>query len=64
VIEAGAQPGNTASFAIMRACGMRPVGERMIPVPARGRDELCHFYEVHRPPHQGNAAFPVPGTKG
>jgi ribosomal-protein-alanine N-acetyltransferase len=64
VIEAGAQPGNTASFAIMRACGMSPAGERMVPAPARGRDELCHVYERHRPSHHGNAAFPVPGTNG
>jgi ribosomal-protein-alanine N-acetyltransferase len=52
VIEAGAQLDNAASFAIMRACGMSPVGERMWPAPARGRDELCRFYEVHRRHHR------------
>lgn len=47
-IEAGAQPDHVASFAIMRACGMTPVGERMVPAPARGRDELCLMYQLHR----------------
>lgn len=48
VIEAGAQPGNAASFAVLRGCGMVPTGERMVFAPARGRDELCLFYEVLR----------------
>jgi ribosomal-protein-alanine N-acetyltransferase len=64
VIEAGAQLDNAASFAIMRACGMNPVGDRMSPAPARGRDELCRFYELRRQPHHGNTAFPAPGTNG
>ena len=64
VIEAGAQLDNAASFAIMRACGMSPVGQRMSPAPARGRYELCRFYEVHRRHYHGNTAFPVPGRKG
>ena len=49
VIEAGAQPGNAASFAILRSCGMAPAGERMVFASARGRDELCLLYEVMRP---------------
>lgn len=48
-IEAGAQPGNAASFAVMRGCGMVPVGERMLHAPARGQDELCLIYEVLGP---------------
>lgn len=48
VIEAAAQPGNDASFAIMRFCGMRKSGEGMVFAPARERDELCHFYAVRR----------------
>ena len=48
VIEAGAQPDNTASFAIMRRCGMRFIGERMVYAPSRRREELCHFYEIKR----------------
>ena len=64
VIEAGAQPGNDASIAVMRACGMTPIGTRMVPAPARGRDELCHMFEITLATHQGNRAFPAPGAKG
>jgi ribosomal-protein-alanine N-acetyltransferase len=46
VIEAGAQPGNAASFAVMRVCGMQPVGERDVFAAARGRHERCMFHEV------------------
>ena len=49
VVGAGAQPGNAASFAVLRGCGMVPVGERMVFVPSRGREELCLFHEVGRP---------------
>ena len=49
VIEAGAQPENTASFAIMRRCGMTFTEERFVYAPARKREELCHFYEIHKP---------------
>jgi len=48
VVEAGAQPLNEVSFAIMRFCGMRMVGERMLYAPARARNELCRFYEIER----------------
>lgn len=48
-IEAGAQPGNAGSFAVMRALGMRPAGERMVFAPARGREELCLYRELPRP---------------
>ncbi len=49
VIEAAAQPENAASFAVLRGCGMAPVGERTIFAPSRNRDELCLLYEVARP---------------
>src|SRR5260221_13801381 len=49
VIEAAAQPENVGSFAIMQACGMRPVGEGMVYAPAREREEPCCFYEIERP---------------
>lgn len=49
VIEAAAQPGNDASFAVMRACGMQLTGERLVYAPARNRNELCLVYEVQRP---------------
>jgi ribosomal-protein-alanine N-acetyltransferase len=48
VIEAAAQPENTASFAVMRACGMKFSGEDMVYAPSRKRKELCHFYEIER----------------
>jgi ribosomal-protein-alanine N-acetyltransferase len=41
VVEAGAQPKNEGSFAIMQFCGMRMVGERMLYAPARARNKLC-----------------------
>lgn len=49
VIEAGTQPGNAASLAVLRGCGMAPAGERMVFAPARARDEPCLFYEAARP---------------
>lgn len=49
VIEAAAHPGNAASFAVMRGCGMAPAGERVLFAPARQRDELCLIHEVRRP---------------
>jgi ribosomal-protein-alanine N-acetyltransferase len=48
VIEAGAQPGNAASFAVMRGCAMTPAREGMVYAPARKRDEFCQFYEIRR----------------
>ena len=47
-IEAGAQVGNLGSFAVMKACGMKPIEERTVHASARGREELCLFYEVRR----------------
>lgn len=52
VIEAAAQPENAASLAVMRACGMKPSGERLVYAPARKREELCHFYEAQRPKYR------------
>lgn len=46
IIEAGAQPENLGSFALMRACGMAEIGKRMVHATARQRDELCVFYEI------------------
>ena len=48
-IEAAAQPGNAASLAVLRGCGMVLTGERTIFAPARNRDELCVVYEIARP---------------
>jgi ribosomal-protein-alanine N-acetyltransferase len=49
VVEAAAQPENTASFAVMRACGMQPAGECMVFAPTRKREELCLRYEAAKP---------------
>lgn len=46
VIGAGAQLANIASIAVLKACGMRFVDERMVHAPVRDRDELCAWYEV------------------
>lgn len=49
LIEAGAQPENVGSLAVMRALGMTSVGERMVFAPARGHEELCSYYKLARP---------------
>lgn len=49
VIEAGVQPGNGSSIAILKGCGMDHVGERMIFAPARNREEACLMFELERP---------------
>jgi len=49
VIEAGAHPENAGSITVMKACGMKPAGERLVHASARNRDELCCFYEIRRP---------------
>ncbi len=48
VIEAGAQPENTGSFAVMRACGMIEIGSRVVHATSRNRDERCIFYAANR----------------
>ena len=50
-IEAGAQPANTASLAVMRALGMRPIDERPVWADARNREELCAYYAITRDEH-------------
>jgi RimJ/RimL family protein N-acetyltransferase len=47
-IEAGAQPENIASFAVMRRIGMERSEERIVHAASRGRDELCVFYSLSR----------------
>lgn len=48
-MEAGAQLGNEASFKVMKALGMTPVGERLVYAPVRSRHEPTMFYELRRP---------------
>jgi [ribosomal protein S5]-alanine N-acetyltransferase len=50
VIEAGAQPDNAASIAILKRLGMRPIGERTELAPARGRFEKCVWFALLRFP--------------
>lgn len=50
-IEAGAQPANAASIAIMRRLGMRPIDERPVWAESRGREERCAYYEITRREH-------------
>jgi ribosomal-protein-alanine N-acetyltransferase len=58
VIEAGAQPENTGSLAVMRKAGMQPAGERMVYAPSRARDERCLFYEARPAITPPNATSP------
>ena len=53
VIEAGAQPGNAASIAILKRLGMQPIGERTELAPSRGRLEKCVWFALRRDVHQG-----------
>ena len=47
-VEAGAQPDNVGSLAVMRHLGMRPIDERPVWAEARGREERCVYYAVTR----------------
>jgi RimJ/RimL family protein N-acetyltransferase len=55
-IEAGAQPANLASIAIMRRLGMRPIDERPVWADSRGREERCVYYEITRAEHAARRA--------
>ncbi|MBX7200756.1 MAG: GNAT family N-acetyltransferase [Rhodospirillaceae bacterium] len=48
VIDAVAQLANAASFAVMKACGMAHVDDRMVFAPSRNADEMCGVYEARR----------------
>jgi [ribosomal protein S5]-alanine N-acetyltransferase len=48
-ISAGAQLSNPASLTLLGKLGMIPVGERPSYAPARGRSELCRFFEWRLP---------------
>lgn len=49
VIEAGVQPENASSIAVLKGCGMDHVGERRIFAPSRDREELCWMFELGAP---------------
>ena len=44
-VEAACQPANRGSALVLAACGLRRVGARAEPAPARGRDELVEVWE-------------------
>lgn len=53
-IEAGAQPENLGSFAVMKRVGMSSIGERIVWVEARQQNEQCLFYSVNRSAFQAS----------
>jgi ribosomal-protein-alanine N-acetyltransferase len=55
-IEAGAQPANAPSLAVMRRLGMQPIGERPIWAEARGREEICAYFAITRREHDARRA--------
>ena len=59
-IEAAAQVGNLASFAVLRHCGFREVGSRMIYAPSRDRHEMCTAFEATRSSRRGASWNSVP----
>ncbi|NKE45044.1 GNAT family N-acetyltransferase [Roseomonas frigidaquae] len=48
-VRAAVQPDNTASRAVLRGLGMRPLGVGRIWCAARGREEQCEWWTVLRP---------------
>lgn len=48
-VRAAVQPDNTASRAVLRGLGMRPIGVGHIWCAARGREEQCEWWSVVRP---------------
>jgi len=55
-IEAGAQPDNAGSLAVMRHLGMYPIDERAVWAETRGREERCVYYAVTRDEYAGQRA--------
>ena len=53
-IEAGAQPENLGSFAVMRPVGMTSIGERVVWAVNRQQNERCLFYAVNRSEFQAD----------
>jgi ribosomal-protein-alanine N-acetyltransferase len=59
LIEAGANPHNEASFAVMRRLGMTRTSERVMWASSRGRNERCIFYELSRAAFQAGRSTPA-----
>lgn len=47
-MRAGAQTENTVSHKLLMKLGMHRTGEQLVFAPARGRDELCAYFELER----------------
>jgi ribosomal-protein-alanine N-acetyltransferase len=61
VIEAGANPRNAPSLAVMRRLGMIPARERMMWAASRGRNERCIFFELTRAAFQASRSTSAEG---
>ena len=44
-IEAACQPENYGNAKVLAACGLRRIGSRLEPTPARNRNELVNVWE-------------------
>ncbi|TCQ70420.1 RimJ/RimL family protein N-acetyltransferase [Ochrobactrum sp. BH3] len=47
-MRAGAQTANAVSHNLLMKLGMHRTGEQLVFAPARGRDELCTYFELER----------------
>jgi ribosomal-protein-alanine N-acetyltransferase len=56
VIEAGANPRNAASLAVIRRLGMTPASDRIMWAASRGRNERCIFFELTRAAFQASTS--------
>ncbi|WP_198376324.1 GNAT family N-acetyltransferase [Neoroseomonas rubea] len=54
-LRAAVQGDNGASLGIVRLLGMSSMGEGRIWCPARGREEACLWFELHRPAEMAKA---------
>jgi RimJ/RimL family protein N-acetyltransferase len=59
VIEAGANPLNTPSLAVIRRLGMTRACERIMWASSRGRNERCVFYELTRETFEASRSTPA-----
>ena len=61
VIEAGANPRNAPSLAVMRRLGMTRASERIMWAASRGRNERCIFFELTRAAFQASRSTSAEG---
>jgi ribosomal-protein-alanine N-acetyltransferase len=61
VIEAGANPRNAPSLAVMRRLGMTRASERTMWAASRGRNERCIFFELTRAEFQASRSTSAEG---